>query len=157
VVNEATEGSTSIRVHPGCRHPGRADCKCLDGRRRSPRQLGAAVVNKHPPTTARDFCFSGYITLVILIKMAEVASGVSFAPEVIASKSSTHAEDNATRESSQSSSLSSINAQLISHGWAKKPLNLGKLSEKDHTYVVSVLYELLGASVVRDLHLMLAV
>jgi hypothetical protein len=44
--------------------------------------------------------------------------------------------------------LSSINAQLISHGWAKRPLNLSKLPEKDHAEVVTVLFELLGSSVV---------
>lgn len=36
----------------------------------------------------------------------------------------------------------------MSHGWAKKPLNLGALSQKDHNEVVGVLFELMGASVV---------
>jgi len=44
--------------------------------------------------------------------------------------------------------LSAINAQLLSHGWTKRPLNLSALDEKNHTDVVTVLFELLGTSVV---------
>ncbi|EIW70060.1 hypothetical protein TREMEDRAFT_30323, partial [Tremella mesenterica DSM 1558] len=43
--------------------------------------------------------------------------------------------------------LSSINAQLLSHGWAKRPLNLDALTGKDYEDVVGVLFELLGSSV----------
>ncbi|WWD16154.1 hypothetical protein CI109_100579 [Kwoniella shandongensis] len=43
--------------------------------------------------------------------------------------------------------LSTINSQLITHGWAKRPLRLQALSEKDYNEVVGVLFELLGASV----------
>ncbi|WWC60878.1 uncharacterized protein I303_103454 [Kwoniella dejecticola CBS 10117] len=46
-----------------------------------------------------------------------------------------------------SAELSSINSQLINHGWTKKPLDLSALGAKDHNDVVSVLFELLGASV----------
>ncbi|TYJ52148.1 hypothetical protein B9479_007245 [Cryptococcus floricola] len=46
-----------------------------------------------------------------------------------------------------SAELSTINSQLMSHGWAKRPLQLNALSEKDHNDVVAVLFELLGASV----------
>jgi hypothetical protein len=46
------------------------------------------------------------------------------------------------------STLSSINAQLISHGWTKRPLNLERLSEKDQQAVTAVLFDLLGSSVV---------
>ncbi|GFZ45799.1 hypothetical protein JCM24511_03529 [Saitozyma sp. JCM 24511] len=53
----------------------------------------------------------------------------------------------ASSSSSSSSTLSSINSQLLTHGWAKRPLNLDALSEKQHNDVVSVLFELLGASV----------
>lgn len=42
--------------------------------------------------------------------------------------------------------ISSINAQLISHGWIKKPLNLDKLPEKDHLAVTTALFDLLGSS-----------
>lgn len=45
-------------------------------------------------------------------------------------------------------SLSTINAQLISHGWAKRPLNLDALKERDQADVVAVLFELIGAGVV---------
>lgn len=46
------------------------------------------------------------------------------------------------------STLSAINAQLLSHGWTKRPLNLSALYEKDYTEVVTVLFELLASSVV---------
>ncbi|WVQ71848.1 hypothetical protein IAR50_001390 [Cryptococcus sp. DSM 104548] len=46
-----------------------------------------------------------------------------------------------------SAELSTINAQLMSHGWAKRPLNLSALSQKDHNEIVAVLFELLGSSV----------
>lgn len=36
----------------------------------------------------------------------------------------------------------------MSHGWAKRPLNLGALSHRDYNDVVAVLFELMGASVV---------
>ncbi|KAK4687754.1 hypothetical protein P7C73_g2366, partial [Tremellales sp. Uapishka_1] len=47
----------------------------------------------------------------------------------------------------QSSTLSSINSQLLTHGWAKRPLNLNALAEKDFNEVVAVLFELIGAGV----------
>ncbi|WWD09906.1 hypothetical protein V865_008035 [Kwoniella europaea PYCC6329] len=46
-----------------------------------------------------------------------------------------------------SAELSTINSQLINHGWTKCPLDLSALSAKDHNEVVSVLFELLGSSV----------
>lgn len=46
------------------------------------------------------------------------------------------------------SSLSAINAQLLSHGWTKRPLKLSALSEADYSEVVAVLFELLGSNVV---------
>ncbi|WVN86665.1 uncharacterized protein L203_101836 [Cryptococcus depauperatus CBS 7841] len=46
-----------------------------------------------------------------------------------------------------SAELSTINSQLLSHGWAKKPLNLDALSQSDHNDFVAVLFELLGASI----------
>ncbi|WWD01162.1 hypothetical protein V866_008101 [Kwoniella sp. B9012] len=46
-----------------------------------------------------------------------------------------------------SAELSTINSQLINHGWTKRPLDLSALSAKDHNEVVSVLFELLGSSV----------
>lgn len=45
-------------------------------------------------------------------------------------------------------SISSINAQLITHGWIKRPLNLDRLPEKDHLAITTVLFDLLGASIV---------
>lgn len=59
-------------------------------------------------------------------------------------------EGDETRSSSTtaSSSLSSINYQLLTHGWAKRPLNLDALSEHHFHEVVSVLYALIGAGVV---------
>ena len=48
------------------------------------------------------------------------------------------------------STLSAINAQLLSHGWTKRPLDLSALDEKNHTEVVTVLFELLGSSLVRE-------
>ncbi|OCF55871.1 hypothetical protein L486_06627 [Kwoniella mangroviensis CBS 10435] len=45
-----------------------------------------------------------------------------------------------------SAELSTINSQLINHGWTKRPLDLSALSAKDHNEVVSVLFELLGSS-----------
>lgn len=47
-----------------------------------------------------------------------------------------------------SAELTTINSQLMSHGWAKRPLNLDALSQKDYNEVVAVLFELMGASVV---------
>jgi hypothetical protein len=46
------------------------------------------------------------------------------------------------------SSLSSLNSQLMNHGWTKRPLNLEALGEREQNDVVAVLFELLGASVV---------
>ncbi|WWC69229.1 uncharacterized protein I206_103166 [Kwoniella pini CBS 10737] len=46
-----------------------------------------------------------------------------------------------------SAELTSINAQLLNHGWTKKPLDLSALSTKGHNDVTTVLFELLGASV----------
>ncbi|WVR05359.1 hypothetical protein IAU60_002373 [Kwoniella sp. DSM 27419] len=46
-----------------------------------------------------------------------------------------------------SAELSSINVQLINHGYVKKPLSLEALSNKDHNEVVTVLCDLLGVTV----------
>ncbi|WVO20922.1 uncharacterized protein IAS62_002223 [Cryptococcus decagattii] len=46
-----------------------------------------------------------------------------------------------------SAELTTINSQLMSHGWAKRPLNLGALGHRDYNEVVAVLFELMGASV----------
>lgn len=81
--------------------------------------------------------------------MATLAQTVSFAPTP--SSERLVAEFPGTPQSGagpSTATLSSINAQLISHGWAKRPLNLSKLSEKDHAEVITVLFELLGSSVV---------
>lgn len=51
--------------------------------------------------------------------------------------------------SSSSGSLSSLNSQLLTHGWSKRPLNLDGLSERDLADVVAVFFELLGSSLVR--------
>lgn len=50
--------------------------------------------------------------------------------------------------SSSNDSLSSLNSQLLSHGWSKRPLNLDALSERDLGEVISVFFELLGSSIV---------
>ena len=60
---------------------------------------------------------------------------------LVAAEPSSHSQGNGPN-------LSSINAQLITHGWAKRPLKLDKLGDKDQAEVVTVLYELLGACVV---------
>ncbi|ORY28317.1 Afadin and alpha-actinin-binding-domain-containing protein [Naematelia encephala] len=52
-----------------------------------------------------------------------------------------------SRSQASSLSLSSINTQLLSHGWAKRPLNLEALSQRDLNDVTAVLYELIGAGV----------
>ena len=36
----------------------------------------------------------------------------------------------------------------MTHGWAKRPLNLDALSDKDHADVLAVLFDLIGASIV---------
>ncbi|OCF44171.1 hypothetical protein I317_01963 [Kwoniella heveanensis CBS 569] len=46
-----------------------------------------------------------------------------------------------------SAELSTINVQLINHGWAKKPLDLSALGKKEHNEAVGVLFELLGSNV----------
>ncbi|WVW82844.1 hypothetical protein I302_104856 [Kwoniella bestiolae CBS 10118] len=46
-----------------------------------------------------------------------------------------------------SAELSTINSQLLNHGWTQRPLDLSSLSTKDHNEVVSVLFDLLGSSV----------
>ncbi|KAL7424248.1 hypothetical protein Q5752_001835 [Cryptotrichosporon argae] len=43
-------------------------------------------------------------------------------------------------------SLSTVNAQLLAHGFARKALNLAALSERDEADVTAVLYELLSSS-----------
>ena len=111
---------------------------------------GSVRLSTNTLDTRVTFALLAALHSSVPVIMAAVAQAVSFAPEPMASGSSTYNRIDAPEESSQSSSLSSINAQLISHGWSKKPLNLGKLSEKDHSHVVSVLYELLGSSVVRS-------
>ncbi|WVQ69849.1 uncharacterized protein L199_008070 [Kwoniella botswanensis] len=56
-------------------------------------------------------------------------------------------DPDATTSTVFSAELSTINSQLINHGWTKRPLDLSALSAKDHNEVVSVLFELLGSSV----------
>lgn len=68
--------------------------------------------------------------------------------QLLVMSSDNDTSSSASSSSSSSSTLSSINSQLLTHGWAKRPLNLDALSEKQHNDVVSVLFELLGASVV---------
>ena len=81
--------------------------------------------------------------------MTTLVQTVSFAPLPNENASVTHQEVLQDSQAGPSmATLSSINAQLISHGWAKRPLNLSKLPEKDHAEVVTVLFELLGSSVV---------
>ncbi|WVF71962.1 hypothetical protein IAT40_006772 [Kwoniella sp. CBS 6097] len=46
-----------------------------------------------------------------------------------------------------SAELSTINVQLMNHGWAKKPLDLSALGTKEHNEVVGVLFDLLGSNV----------
>ena len=46
------------------------------------------------------------------------------------------------------SSLSSVNSQLLSHGHAKRPLSLEGLSERDQAEVLGVLLDLLSNSTV---------
>ena len=54
-------------------------------------------------------------------------------------------------ESKPSRGLESLNSQLMTHGWTKKPMRLDALSSKDLAHVVGIMFELLGSSVVRDL------
>ncbi|KAL1411024.1 hypothetical protein Q8F55_001969 [Vanrija albida] len=44
-------------------------------------------------------------------------------------------------------SLSSLNSQLLAHGYAKRPLSLSALSDNEQAHVSNVVSELLGASV----------
>ena len=81
--------------------------------------------------------------------MTTLAQTVAFAPLPDVPQTITAQQHLPETEAGPSTAtLSSINAQLISHGWAKRPLHLSKLSEKDHAEVVTVLFELLGSSVV---------
>ncbi|ORX33782.1 Afadin and alpha-actinin-binding-domain-containing protein [Kockovaella imperatae] len=46
-----------------------------------------------------------------------------------------------------SRTLDSLNNQLMTHGWAKKAINVDALSSKDLSHVVGIMFELLGSSV----------
>lgn len=48
-----------------------------------------------------------------------------------------------------SRSVSSLNTQLLAHGYAKRPLKLDRLSDNEQVHVANVITELLGATVVR--------
>lgn len=45
--------------------------------------------------------------------------------------------------------VSSLNARLLAHGYAKRPLKLDRLSDSDQVHLANVITELLGSSVVR--------
>jgi hypothetical protein len=45
--------------------------------------------------------------------------------------------------------VSSLNAKLLAHGYAKRPLKLDRLSDSEQVHVANVITELLGSSVVR--------
>ncbi|KAK8869584.1 hypothetical protein IAR55_000151 [Kwoniella newhampshirensis] len=64
-----------------------------------------------------------------------------------ASYDNEHSDVNASTSTILSAELSSINSQLLTHGWARRPLNLEALSQKDYNEVVGVLFDLIGASV----------
>ncbi|WRT67356.1 uncharacterized protein IL334_004327 [Kwoniella shivajii] len=76
--------------------------------------------------------------------MVEVQSEMRHDQHVIENDSQVNPDTSSTFLSEE---LSTINTQLLNHGWAKKPLNLTSLSEKNYNEVVSVLYDLLGSSV----------
>lgn len=58
------------------------------------------------------------------------------------------------KPSGTSKPVSSLNAKLLAHGYAKRPLRLDRLSDSEQVHVANVITELLGASVVRSvLHL----
>lgn len=48
----------------------------------------------------------------------------------------------------EESPLSALNAQLMNHGWAKRPLNLDALDDRSRIDVVTTMFEMLGAHVV---------
>ena len=73
----------------------------------------------------------------------------SFTQPDLPLKGSAYDSSQSTSSQSSNTSLSSINSQLITHGWVKRPLDLDALAERDHNEVIRVLFELLGASVVR--------
>lgn len=62
---------------------------------------------------------------------------------------SNDAHDGAKKSSSSSRPVSSLNAKLLAHGYAKRPLKLDRLSDSEQVHVANVITELLGASVVR--------
>lgn len=47
-----------------------------------------------------------------------------------------------------STPLSALNAQLMNHGWAKRPLSLDALDDRSRIDVVTTMFEMLGAHVV---------
>lgn len=51
-------------------------------------------------------------------------------------------------DSGGSTSMEALNTQLAAHGYCKRPLRLDKLSSSEQAQVATVIYELLGASVV---------
>ena len=44
--------------------------------------------------------------------------------------------------------LTSLNAELISHGWIKRPLSLNGLSERELGEVIGAIYEVVGSAIV---------
>ncbi|OXG21666.1 hypothetical protein C366_01349 [Cryptococcus neoformans Tu401-1] len=78
-------------------------------------------------------------------KLGEPSRAVHYPEQVVTG--SREADPDSSIATILSAELTTINSQLMSHGWAKKPLNLGALSQKDHNEVVGVLFELMGASV----------
>ncbi|WVQ78472.1 hypothetical protein IAT38_000558 [Cryptococcus sp. DSM 104549] len=80
-------------------------------------------------------------------RLGEPSRAVHYPEEVVTSTQEAPINPDDSTATILSAELSTINSQLMSHGWAKKPLNLGALGQKDYNDVVAVLFELLGAGV----------